>query len=294
MRQIAGSPAARGLEDDAAILDVGGACLVLTHDIIAEGVHYLAGDPPEDVAWKLVAVNLSDLAAKGARPLGCLLGFTLGDADWDAAFARGLGAACDHFGLALLGGDTVTAPTRVLGLTAIGVAEVRAPSRASAQAGDLLYVSGTIGEGAAGLRIALGEPGPEALLARYRRPQPRLALGQQLAPHVSAMMDVSDGLLLDAQRMAAASGLALEVDLAAIPLSAAYREFAGEDRAARLAAATGGDDYELLIAAPAGLSVDGVTAIGRFVAGGGLSLVDGDGDVPLPAHLGYTHDRRNA
>src|ERR1044072_6292425 len=114
MRALATDPAARSLDDDAAVLEVGGETLVLTHDLIAEGVHYLPGDPPGDVAWKLVAVNLSDLAAKGALPLGVLLGFTLGDEAWDRAFAAGLAGALAAFSIPLLGGDTVAAPARVL------------------------------------------------------------------------------------------------------------------------------------------------------------------------------------
>src|SRR4029077_6231238 len=117
LRGFATDPAARGLIDDAAVLEVGGERLVLTHDMIVEGVHYLPDDPPADVAWKLVAVNLSDLAAKGARPLGVLLGFTRGDEGWDRAFAEGLAVTLGAFGLPLLGGDTVSAPARVLGLT---------------------------------------------------------------------------------------------------------------------------------------------------------------------------------
>jgi thiamine-monophosphate kinase len=128
--------------------------LVLTHDMIVEGVHFLAADPPEDVAWKLVAVNLSDLAAKGARPIGALVGYCLSPAaDWNDAFVRGLGSALTAFDLALLGGDTVSAPPgapRAFGLTAIGEAESAAPSRAGARPGDLLWVSGTIGDAARG------------------------------------------------------------------------------------------------------------------------------------------------
>src|SRR5204863_5948115 len=135
---------------------MGDGALVLTHDMIAGGVHYLPDDPPADVAWKLVAVNLSDLAAKGARPLGVLLGFTLGDEIWDRAFAEGLAATLAAFGLPLLGGDTVSAPTRVLGLTAIGRSTGIVPSRAGARPGDQLWVSGTIGDAGAGLKALQG------------------------------------------------------------------------------------------------------------------------------------------
>src|SRR5436190_1722806 len=139
---------------------MGDGALVLTHDMIVEGVHYLPDDPPADVAWKLVAVNLSDLAAKGARPIGVLLGFTLGDEEWDRAFAVGLGAALAAFGIPLLGGDSVSAPSRVLGLTALGQAAGPVPSRAGAAAGDALWVSGTIGDAGAGLKARRAAPRP--------------------------------------------------------------------------------------------------------------------------------------
>jgi len=275
------------------VLEVGGETLVLTHDMIVEGVHYLPGDPPGDVAWKLIAVNLSDLAAKGARPIGALLGFTLGEADWDKAFAEGLGRALAAFGLPLLGGDTVSGPTRTLGLTAIGRAAGPVPARSGARPGDLLWVSGTIGDAGAGLRILMGELQPcAALVERYRTPRPRLEAGERLAPLVSAMMDVSDGLLIDASRMAAASECAVEIELDAIPLSEAFP-------ATRLEAATAGDDYELLFAAAPGAAPALLalaeeiglpfSRIGRFEAGTGLTLSERGEAVPLPARLGFEH-----
>jgi thiamine-monophosphate kinase len=299
LRGLATHPGARGLLDDAAVLELGGATLILTHDVLAEGVHFLPDDPAGDVAWKLLAVNLSDLAAKGARPLGALLGFALGDDAWDRAFVAGLGDALQTFGTALLGGDTVKAP-RVLGLTAIGTAIGPVPSRAGAAPGDDLWVSGTIGDAGAGLRGLRGDiAGDPVLVERYRRPNPRLEAGQALAPLVSAMMDVSDGLMIDASRLAEASGVALAMDLAALPLSAAYRRVAGEDLAARLAAATAGDDYELLFAAAPekAAEIAGIgqrlglrlTRIGRGGPGSGLSA-EADGEpVPLPAKLGWEH-----
>ncbi|SDA26452.1 thiamine-phosphate kinase [Sphingomonas sp. NFR15] len=296
LRAIARDPAARRLTDDAAVLPMPSAeSLVLTHDMLVEGVHFLPTDPPADVAWKLLAVNLSDLAAKGASPVGVLMGYGLtGDAAWDAAFVAGLGAALAAFAVPLLGGDTVAQPpgdARVLGLTALGAGGLVVPGRGGAQAGDMLYVTGTIGDAGAGLAIARGEPGAAALLAAYRRPQPRLAEGRALASLVHAMMDVSDGLLIDAERLAAASGLAVEIDLAAVPLSDALRA-RGDDRGARLAAAIAGDDYELLFALPPGPPPPvAATAVGRFAAGAGLTLVDGGATVPLPARLGYLHGR---
>ena len=303
MRGIASDPAARGLEDDAAVLEIGGRTLVLTHDMIVEGVHYLPHDPPADVAWKLIAVNLSDLAAKGARPVGALLGYSLGDEAWDRAFAEGLNSASAAFGIALLGGDTVRAPQgsqRTLGLTAIGEAAGPVPSRSGAKAGDHLWVSGTIGDSGAGLKLLKsGVAGGRALAERYRNPRPRLEAGERLAPLVNAMMDVSDGLLIDSARMAAASGAAIRIDLGLVPLSEPVLAAMGEGREARLFAAGAGDDYELLFAASPGRSPEllaladeiglPLSRIGEVEAGEGLSLCDGEEAVDLPDRLGWEH-----
>jgi len=298
LRRIATSDAARGLLDDAALLDG----LVITHDSIAEGVHYFATDPPESVGWKLAAVNASDLAAKGAEPLAALLSLALtGDSGWEAAFLDGLETALGAFGLKLIGGDTIALPNgapRVLGLTGIGRAGPRTPSRAGGQAGDLLWLVGTLGDSAAGLAILLADPAADGpLVEAYRRPQPMLAAGRALAAYATAMMDVSDGLLLDASRLAAASGVAAHIDLAALPLSEAFIAIRGGNRSARLFAATGGDDYALLVALseavdPFTLSLPSgtrLTAIGRLGVGEGLSLGDGDEPVPMPEHLGHEH-----
>ncbi|OQW48133.1 MAG: thiamine-phosphate kinase [Proteobacteria bacterium SG_bin6] len=288
LRALPLHPGAGDLRDDTARLGQ----LVLTTDTLVEGVHFLPEDPPQDVAWKLVAVNLSDLAAKAAAPEGVLLNYPLSGGDWDAAFLVGLDAALRALGTVLLGGDTVSLPAgapRVLSLTAIGRATA-APARMGARAGEALYVTGTIGDAGAGLRIARGEVGPDALLAAYRRPQPCLAEGRALGGIASAMMDVSDGLLIDAARLAAASGLGVEIALDAVPLSPAYRAFAGDDRAARLAAATAGDDYQLLFAAPADAILPGpATRIGRLEAGQGLRLTEHGVPMSLPDRLGFEH-----
>lgn len=295
LRAIATHPAARGLIDDAAVLaPPPGADLVFTHDMIVEGIHYLPGDLPADVGWKLAAVNLSDLAAKGAKPLGVLLGYPMhADPAWDEAFLGGLAEILAAFDVPLLGGDTVSTPPgapRMLGLTAIGAVPAGgAPSRSGAKAGDTLWVSGAIGGAGLGLALAVAGGTGEALL-RYHRPVPRLALGSAVAPLAHAMADVSDGLLIDAGRIAAASGLALAMDLDAVPVAP------GAERDAAIVA---GDDYELLIAAPAsardsiiaaaGRCGIAVSAIGIFSDGAGLSLRDRNGPVPLPVRLGHAH-----
>jgi thiamine-monophosphate kinase len=174
------------------------------------------------------------------------------------------------------------------------------PCRTGAKAGDALWVSGTIGDAGAGLKLAQHEmQGPESLLDRYRRPQPRLEAGQMLAPVVGAMIDVSDGLLIDAGRMAQASRLAIRLQLEAIPLSDAYRTSIGEDRTCRTAAATAGDDYELLFSASEGetraiermsqtLALP-LTKIGRFSEGSGIALFDASQAIPLPDRMGWEH-----
>lgn len=296
LRAIATDPAARGLDDDAAVLTIGKQSLVLTKDMLVEGVHFLPDDPPGDIAWKLVAVNASDLAAKGAAPLACLTGHSLGgDAAWDAAFVEGLRAALDHHGMLLIGGDTVRVPegqARVLSLTAIGLPSVPVPpSRSGALATDGLFVTGTIGDGWAGLQLLqAGKSEPDTLIRAYRRPTARIDDGRALAQVAHAMMDVSDGLLIDAARMARASGLSVRIDLANVPLSADFAAVFGSDQAAVLSAATGGDDYQLLLAADAEAHLPvAVTRVGGFAPGEGMSLTWNGIPVPLPDRLGWLH-----
>lgn len=301
LRALATHPAARGLADDAAVLEIGGRSLVLTHDMLVEGVHYLPDDPPGDVAWKLLAVNLSDLAAKGARPLGVLLGYSLGEGGWDEAFVAGLRAALAAFALPLLGGDTVRGGgPRTLALTAVGEATGPVPSRAGGRAADQLWVSGTIGDAGAGLSGLKSEIARDPVLVdRYRNPRPRLEAGQRLAPLVTAMLDVSDGLLIDCSRLAAASGVAAEIDLALLPLSEAFLAALGDGIDARLAAATAGDDYELLFAAAPDRATEllaladelglPLSRIGSLTEGSGLLVSDSGERVPLPSSLGWVH-----
>lgn len=297
LRRIATDPAARGLADDVALFEG----LVITHDSLAEGVHFFSTDPPASVGWKLVAVNLSDLAGKGATPAGALLSFPLSEPGWDRAVIGGIEAACESYGLPLIGGDTISVPldsARIYGLTAIGRAGTRTPSRSGGQPGDRLWVAGALGDSAAGLQLLERSPaGAGPLVDIYRRPIPLLEIGRSLAGHATAMMDVSDGLLIDLQRLCRASGCAAEVDLDSLPLSRAFIAERGQERSQRLFAATGGDDYALLAALPADLDpvslslpdAPTLTSVGRLVAGSGLKLCDRDGDVPLPESLGYEH-----
>lgn len=181
LRTLPLHPGANGLSDDSASLGQ----YVLTTDTIVETIHFLPGDLPGDVAWKLVVTNLSDLAAKGATPVGVLLNYPLSGGAWDTAFLAGFAHVLRSFDTPLLGGDTVSLPhgaPRILTLTAIGSAAAATPLRSGANPGDLLYVTGTVGNAGAGLAIARGKPGPDELLDAYRRPQPRLAEGRALAP----------------------------------------------------------------------------------------------------------------
>jgi thiamine-monophosphate kinase len=299
LRRIATAAEARGLLDDVALLDR----LVVTHDTIAEGVHFLSSDPAASVGWKLVAVNLSDLAAKGATPAGALLSLTIcGPGKWELNFLSGIEAACESYGLPLIGGDTIALPVgapRVLGLTAIGRAGKEVPDRAGGKPGDHLWLVGTVGDAAAGLaQLKQDRHASGTLVDIYRRPVPLLSAGHALAPHANAMMDVSDGLLLDAQRLAEASRCRLRIDLDALPLSGAFIEALGQNRSARLFAATGGDDYALLAALPPGadpstLSLpEGTTIerIGTLEAGRpGVRLLSEGKPVPLPEKLGFEH-----
>ena len=263
--------------------------LVLTHDMMIAGLHWPVDADPADVAWKLVGVNLSDLAAKGAVPLGVLLGFMLGDDAWDLAFAGALGDALSHYETELWGGDTVGAPSsdtpRSIGLTAIGRAcHMPVPSRSGAQVGDAVWVTGTIGEAMLGFEQRRGAG--EAAWLRFCRPEPRLAEGRALAPLVTAMMDVSDGLLIDAQRLAMASGVTIAIGSSAVPLPAATAgDAALADRAMRW-----GDDYELLFTLPDAVTAPvAATRIGTVLpVGPAVLLIDGQpADASRP--LGFQH-----
>jgi len=229
--------AARNLEDDAAVLQVGGETLVVTHDAMAEGTHFRVGADLADVAWKLVASNLSDLAAKGARPVGLLLSYMLGDAD--ARFLEGLHRVSTALDVPILGGDTIAASgPRTFAATLIGRAtHVPVPSRAGAQTSDAIWLCGRLGD------AMLGFEDPDSdHAAAFLRPIPLLDEGELVAPLATAMMDVSDGLLLDASRMAAASNVGFALETGAMPIA---------DRARIHECLSWGDDYALLFTLPA-------------------------------------------
>lgn len=285
LRALARDPAARGLDDDVAVLSLGHETLIITHDMMAQGVHWLDGQDEADIAWKLVATNLSDLAAKGAVPVGVLLGYALGPDD--ARFAQGLRDVLDAHGVPLLGGDTIAPPPggRTHGLTALGRAShVPVPSRSGAQPDEVVWVTGRLGGAMIGFEaLRDGLPGIDS--TAFRRPCPRLNEGMALAPQVGAMMDLSDGLLIDAARMARASGVTIAIDSARVPLA----DTVPADR--RRDAMAWGDDYELLFTLPAGIAPPAgifASAIGRVNKSGAHSLLlDG---APPQGRLGFWHD----
>jgi thiamine-monophosphate kinase len=299
-------PGAFGLGDDAAVVTPGaGRQLVFTADAIIAGVHFLDNDPADDVAAKLLAVNLSDVAAMGAAGLGYLVTAAwprdLEEA-WIARFAQGLAEAQAEHGVALLGGDTVaTNGPMSLSLTAIGEQPIGAALRRNgARVGDDIYVSGRIGDAGVGLRILRdgltgGAPAERQMaIDRYRRPRPQLGLGRALPGLASACIDVSDGLIADLGHLAEQSGAAMRIDLEKVPVSPLADLIGGT-----AAAIVAGDDYELLFtAAPAdeqrlgeaaAQSETDITPIGRVEPGQGVSVVDGDGEVVALKEAGYRH-----
>ncbi len=304
-------PGGLGLLDDAAIVDCrAGQRLVVTADAIVAGVHYLPDDPPDLIARKLLRVNLSDLAAMGARPLYYLLTTALPTAlgpDWLAEFTRGLAEDQRRFGIDLLGGDSVaTTGPAVLSLTAIGeVAAGMEVRRNDARAEDLVWVSGTIGDAFLGLALLRGAYPQLAseyrtgLIGRFQVPEPRVDLGCRLAGIAHAMIDISDGLIADLGHICETSRVAAVVELASLPLSPPARVIVDGEPGVRTTLAAGGDDYELLFTAPARLtkaiddlsSVLGlpVTRIGRIEPGEGVRLVDAEGRTIPVVESGYRH-----
>ncbi len=308
----AGRREALGLLDDVALIDGPDATQwAVSCDTIVAGVHFLADDPPDLIARKLVRVNLSDLAGKSAVPRFALLAgcfprdIAIG---WLERFAAGLRTDCASYALALIGGDTVATPGPLtLSLTVLGeLPRDAALLRSGARPGDHIWVSGTLGDAALGLLVAKGGVSTlskahcDALLQRYRLPQPRLALGRTLRGIAHAAMDISDGLLADLAHLCAASKLSARIDASLLPISpAATAALAAGigDGVATLAG--GGDDYELLFTAPpsadaqlaalaAQLSLQ-ITRIGRMDPGRGVTLVDQAGAPLLIARTGYRH-----
>ncbi|MBS7546116.1 thiamine-phosphate kinase [Ancylobacter oerskovii] len=313
--RIATHPGALGLTDDAAFLaPPPGHDLILTKDALVAGVHFFPEDPPDSIARKAMRVNLSDLAAKGARPLGVLLAFAIPPGMDDAAldaFARGIGEDARAFGAPLLGGDTVRTPGPfTVSITALGAVPAGGMVRRSgAREGQAIVATGTIGDGALGLALRLdaGRAGFRALNAdgrafladRYLHPRPRLALAGALREHASAAMDVSDGLIGDAAKLLAVSGVAGEIRAAAVPLSAAARAAVAAEPALLETALTGGDDYEILATVPhdridalsmvATAAGFGLAVIGSTHAGSGLSVLGADGAEMRLARRSFSH-----
>ncbi len=304
-------PGALGLRDDCAFLELPeGQELVAKTDAVVEGVHFLPDDPPGLIARKVLRVNLSDLASKGAVPRWYMLTAAFRadhDDPWIAAFARGLAKDQAEFGVQLVGGDTVATPgPAMFSVTALGV--VRATwglRRGGAHAGDDLYVTGTIGDGALGLLARRGELAGlkprqrDHLIDRYRLPRPRVTLGHHLLGVATAALDVSDGLVADLGHLCETSRLAGVIEEERVPLSPAARAAMEMKPALIERVLTGGDDYEILFTAPASatkvlehLAKDSrtpITRIGRVAAGKGVRVVDAAGKHRVLARGGWTH-----
>jgi thiamine-monophosphate kinase len=298
---------ALGLTDDAAILpQASGLDTVVSTDTLVTGVHFLKNEDPDIIARRLLRVNLSDIAAMAARPFGYFLNLTLspdiGD-DWLIKFAQGLAADQKSFGIRLMGGDTTRTPGELtLSVTMLGeVPSGKAVRRSTAEVGDRIFVSGTIGDAALGLvRLKTGAGADDALVRRYQLPDPRVSLGTALRGIVNAMADVSDGLVADLGHICEASGLAATIEAEAVPLSNGARTVLESDPSEITGLLTGGDDYELVFTAPreqieavkaaaAGVGVE-ATEIGRMEEGGGeVSVIDRDGADISPENGGYRH-----
>lgn len=302
---LATAAGADGLTDDAAVIPEGEGELVVTKDMAIAGVHFFPDDPPAMIAAKALRTNLSDLAAKGAVPVGFLLGLGL-PPDWTedflAGFCAGLAEDAEAYSCPLYGGDTVRVPGPLtISITAFGRAE-RWVRRRGARAGDLICVTGTIGDGALGLKVRQARRDPVAaagwigqlepaeaghLERRYLMPEPRSTLAGAVAGHASAAMDISDGLAGDLSKLLAASGVGATVDAGAVPLSAAARRAVAIDPALLATVLSGGDDYEILLtcrpdalAALAGAADRAgipLATIGEVTATGGLTMLGSDG-----------------
>jgi thiamine-monophosphate kinase len=311
-RPLATDPGAFGLIDDAALLKQSDNDLVITTDAIVEGVHFLPDDPPDAIARKALRVNLSDLAAKRATPVGFVLTLALREArdEWLGPFARALGDDAAAFGCPVLGGDTVSTPgPLMISITAFGrVPPGTMVRREGAKAGDRIAVTGTIGDAALGLRILkeqiageeLDAPSRDFLVRRYRVPQPRNALAVAIRDHASAAMDVSDGLAGDLAKLCAASRVSAAIVMTAVPLSAPARALVAKGSADIEAVVSGGDDYEVVCAIPenrwdsfvaAARQADvQVSSIGRVVAGAAApQFLDVTGKPVTLKRLSFSH-----
>lgn len=298
----AGAGVALGIGDDCALLELpAGEQLAVSTDTLVAGVHFPDAADPFLLAQRALGVSVSDLAAMGATPIGFTLALTLPRAEpvWLQAFARGLDRMAQDCGLRLIGGDTSRGPLS-LTLTVFGrLPRGLALTRSGARVGDLLCVGGELGDGAGALPLVLGQrQAPtaiaEPLLARYWSPQPQLALGQALRGKATAALDISDGLLADCGHIALASGVALLIEQARLPLSQALLSLLGASDA-RDCALSGGDDYLLAFTLPAehlaGLQAQGwpIHVIGRAEAGSGVQLLDQRGQSITPQARGYQH-----
>lgn len=301
---LAGS-GALGLTDDVALIDgPSGTQYVLKTDAVVAGIHFFPSDPPGTVAQKLLRMNLSDLAGKGAEPVGYLLTTALttaNDETWLKQFSAGLAADQREFGISLLGGDSVrTRGATTLSVAAVGrVRKGTALLRSGARVGDALYMSGTLGDAALGLALqkrrqfGLSARHRRYLIDRYRLPQPRLALGRKLVGLASAAMDISDGLVADLGHLCDASRVAAIVETARLPLSAAARAALQRDPALIRTILTGGDDYEILFTASPSAKKKlvrmPVTEIGRIEPGRGVKVLNSLGKPMTLGRAGYRH-----
>lgn len=307
----AGVPGALGLTDDAAFLQVPrGQELVAKTDSVVASVHFFPDDPPDLIARKVLRRNLSDLAAKGAVPRWYLLDAAfskdMGDA-WIGRFAKGLARDQAEFGVRLVGGDTKATPgLAAFAVTLLGcVAAGQGLHRSGARAGDDVYVTGTIGDGALGLLARRGQlrvlkPGPrDHLIGRYRLPQPRVALGPRLLGIATASIDISDGLVADLGHVCTTSKLAAVIDETLLPLSAPARAVLATRPRLIASVLTGGDDYEILFTAPAAAAKAiarlaaamkvPITRIGRMEKGRGVTVHDAAGRARKLAQAGWAH-----
>ncbi len=282
-----------GVGDDGAILEpAAGLQQVQVIDTVVEGVHFPRGLPAADVGYRVVAVNLSDIASMGAVPRWMTLALTLAgqDEQWVEGFASGLFEAADAHGVDLVGGDTTRGAVAVATVHVTGEIEAgRALLRSGARTGDTVFVTGSPGDAAAGLSLLEDGRGDDYLTRRFRRPTPRIATGRALVGVASACIDVSDGLVGDLRKLCEASGVGADVDVGSLPLSDDIVAAFGRDRAIEFAL-TGGDDYELCFTASADAvaGLDGVTAIGVITDGGAI-VCRRDGAIVDVDDGGYRH-----